>query len=117
MNEFCQVAYSNDSEVTLDKAYEFLSRLKGWFDSLSDPLLPRTVVLPAHLQIQYVSLFSSHGYPFNISLSIQLTSIDNSIYYYHLILAIFEPLLGTPAPNYPSPPQLPISTPNCRRRL
>ena len=53
MNEFCQIAYSNDSVVTFDKAYKLLSQLQSWFDGLPDPLLPKRIVLPAHLQLQY----------------------------------------------------------------
>lgn len=52
MNECCQVAYSVGSDTTLGKAYELLSRLKSWYDSLSGPLLPKTIVLPGHLQLQ-----------------------------------------------------------------
>lgn len=52
MNEACQIAYSKDSEMTLCKANEFLSRLKAWYDSLSGPLLPKSIVLPGHLQLQ-----------------------------------------------------------------
>lgn len=52
MNEACQVAYSKGSEMTLDKANNFLSRLKDWYSGLSGPLLPKSIVLPGHLQIQ-----------------------------------------------------------------
>ena len=52
MNEACQVAYSKDSEMTLEKASTFLVRLKIWYDSLPGPLLPKSIVLPGHLQLQ-----------------------------------------------------------------
>lgn len=52
MNEACQAAYSKGSEMTRDKANELLSRLKGWYGGLSGPLLPKTIVLPGHLQLQ-----------------------------------------------------------------
>ncbi|KAI9705941.1 MAG: hypothetical protein M1836_005347 [Candelina mexicana] len=67
MNEFCQLAYSKGSKVTLDKANELHSRLRSWYVDLPGPLLPKTIVLPGHLQLH--------------------------IYYYHLILTIYEPLL------------------------
>jgi hypothetical protein len=52
MNEYCQVAYSKGSKVDLGKANELHSRLKTWFDGLPDPLLPKKIVLPGHLQLQ-----------------------------------------------------------------
>jgi hypothetical protein len=52
MNDTCQAAYSKGSGVTLGKANEFLARLKGWFDGLPGPLLPKSIVLPGHLQLQ-----------------------------------------------------------------
>lgn len=52
MNEFCEATYSEGSQVTLEKANEFRVRLQRWYDDLAEPLLPRTVVLPAQLQLQ-----------------------------------------------------------------
>ena len=52
MNEFCQVAYSKSSVVTLDQAAELYSQLKVWFGGLPRPLLPRMIALPGHLQLQ-----------------------------------------------------------------
>ena len=52
MNEACQAAYSKGSEIILGKANELLKQLKGWYDDLSGPLLPKTIVLPGHLQLQ-----------------------------------------------------------------
>jgi hypothetical protein len=52
MNEVCQAAYSEESEISLDQAKEFISRLKHWFASLPDALLPKNIALPGHLQLQ-----------------------------------------------------------------
>lgn len=52
MNEFCCTAYSEGSQVTVDKAYELLNKLKHWYHGLPGPLQPKTIVLPAHLQLQ-----------------------------------------------------------------
>lgn len=52
MNDACQAAYSKNSEMTLPKANELLSRLKGWYDGLPNPLLPKSIVLPSQLQLQ-----------------------------------------------------------------
>lgn len=52
MNRASQAAYSDFPETSLENAYELLSQLKGWFDGLSGPLLPKSIVLPAHLQLQ-----------------------------------------------------------------
>lgn len=38
--------------MTLDKANELYSRLRAWYESLPEPLLPGTIVLPGHLQLQ-----------------------------------------------------------------
>lgn len=52
MNEFCQVAFSKGSKTTLGKANELYARLTSWYDGLRGPLLPKTIVLPGHLQLQ-----------------------------------------------------------------
>ncbi|KAL6803079.1 hypothetical protein GGI42DRAFT_19984 [Trichoderma sp. SZMC 28013] len=80
MNEFCCTAYSEGSQVTVDKAYELLNKLKHWYHGLPGPLQPKTIVLPAHLQLH--------------------------IYYHHLILTIFEPLINTQTDQQPSPQQV-----------
>ncbi|KAH7109611.1 putative C6 transcription factor [Dendryphion nanum] len=80
MNEACQKAYSEGSEMTLEKASELLSRLKLWFDDLPGPLKPESIVLPAHLQLH--------------------------MYYHHLILTIFKPLLDTKVDSELSPQQI-----------
>ncbi|KID87760.1 hypothetical protein MGU_04998 [Metarhizium guizhouense ARSEF 977] len=67
MNAYCQAAFSEGSQVTVEKANEFLSRLRCWYDGLPAPLQPKTIVLPGHLQLH--------------------------MYYHHLILTIYEPLL------------------------
>lgn len=52
MNEFCQVAFSQYSEINLGKAIELRARLQDWYDGLAGPLLSTTIVLPGHLQLQ-----------------------------------------------------------------
>ena len=54
MNEFCHEAYSKGSKLTLYKANELHARLECWFDHLPEPLRPKAIVLPSHLQLQYV---------------------------------------------------------------
>lgn len=51
MNEACQIAYSPNSDMTLDKANRFNERLRDWYNSLLSPLQPKSVVLPGHLQL------------------------------------------------------------------
>ncbi|KAM0250878.1 hypothetical protein ACHAQJ_008456 [Trichoderma viride] len=80
MNEFCQAAYSEGSKVTLDKANELHLKLRSWYDSLPTPLLPKTIVLPGHLQLH--------------------------IYYHYLIITIFEPLLDTETDQEQHPRQI-----------
>ncbi|EHK27097.1 uncharacterized protein TRIVIDRAFT_21401, partial [Trichoderma virens Gv29-8] len=80
MNEFCCTAYSEGSQVTIEKGYELRLKLRRWYDGLPGPLQPRTIVLPAHLQLH--------------------------IYYHHLILTIFEPLMDTETDQDPSPQQI-----------
>ncbi|KAM5350843.1 hypothetical protein ACJ41O_007348 [Fusarium nematophilum] len=60
MNEFCDVAYSKGSEVNLDKARVLRERLESWYYGLPGPLLPKTIVLPGHLQLQLYYL--RHGF-------------------------------------------------------
>ncbi|ETN39142.1 uncharacterized protein HMPREF1541_05365 [Cyphellophora europaea CBS 101466] len=67
MNDFCHAAFSKGSRVTLAGAHGFRERLRCWYDELPGPLRPETIVLPGHLQLH--------------------------IYYQHLMLTIFEPLL------------------------
>ncbi|KAL7793630.1 hypothetical protein V8C37DRAFT_378517 [Trichoderma ceciliae] len=80
MNEFCQAAYSEGSTIMLDRANELRLKLTSWYDGLPGPLLPKTIVLPGHLQLH--------------------------IYYHHLILSIFEPLLQTKTTQEPSPQRI-----------
>ncbi|TFB01937.1 Nitrogen assimilation transcription factor nirA [Trichoderma ghanense] len=77
MHDFSMAAYSEGSQVTVDKAYELRQRLKSWCEGLPGPLQPRTIVLPAHLQLH--------------------------TYYHYLIITIFEPLLDTKTYREPSP--------------
>ncbi|PVH95428.1 putative C6 transcription factor [Periconia macrospinosa] len=76
MNEACQVAYKKDSTMTLSKANELLSRLRSWYNGLPEVLTPRFIVFPGHLQLH--------------------------MYYQHLILTIFEPLLEAKTDQTPS---------------
>ncbi|KAL6699759.1 hypothetical protein J3F84DRAFT_361663 [Trichoderma pleuroticola] len=80
MNDFCCTAYSEGSQVTIEKAYELLKRLKHWYDGLPGPLQPRTIVLPTHLQLH--------------------------IHYHYLIITIFEPLMDAHTDQGPPPQQL-----------
>ncbi|KAF2652241.1 putative C6 transcription factor [Lophiostoma macrostomum CBS 122681] len=77
MNEVCQAAYSGDPGISLRQAREFLSRLKAWFGFLPECLTPKSIVLPGHLQLH--------------------------MYYHHLILTIFRPLLDEELDQGPSP--------------
>ncbi|KAJ4244801.1 hypothetical protein NW762_014379 [Fusarium torreyae] len=77
MNEFCEAAYSENSKIDLNQAYEFRQRLRGWYDSLPEPLTPKRIALPGHLQLH--------------------------MYYHHLLLTIFEPLLDANTKQEPSP--------------
>ncbi|KAK8070395.1 hypothetical protein PG997_010598 [Apiospora hydei] len=79
MNEFCHAAYSTGSggSVSLDEANKLRARLLEWYHGLSRPLLPETIVLPAHLQLH--------------------------MYYHNLILSIYEPLLEVKTTQNPTP--------------
>lgn len=52
MNDFCQTAYTEGSEVTLAKANELLYKLKSWFNGLPGSLSPKQIALPGQLQLQ-----------------------------------------------------------------
>jgi len=52
MNDFCRAAHSKGSALTLEKADELHSRLRGWYDGLPAPLLAKNIALPGHLQLQ-----------------------------------------------------------------
>ncbi|KAK2590782.1 hypothetical protein QQS21_011536 [Conoideocrella luteorostrata] len=80
MNEFCQEAYAKGSEMSLPKANKILSRLTAWFNGLPAQLQPKTIVLPGHLQLH--------------------------MYFYYLVLAIYEPLLDTKANQEASPQRI-----------
>ncbi|KAJ3537587.1 hypothetical protein NM208_g6252 [Fusarium decemcellulare] len=80
MNEFCNAAYSQGSEVNLAMARGFLERLRSWYDGLPATLVPKTIVLPGHLQLH--------------------------IYYHHLLLTMFEPLLDVITIQEPAPLQV-----------
>lgn len=80
MNEFCEAAYSKDSTITLEQAYQLRSRLITWYLGLPASLCAKTIVLPAQLQLH--------------------------MYYHNLILNIFEPLLGAETGRNPTPQQI-----------
>ncbi|KAG6002751.1 hypothetical protein E4U54_000808 [Claviceps lovelessii] len=67
MNDFCEVAYSDGREISLETAQKLHARLRTWYDGLPGPLQPKNIVLPGHLQLH--------------------------AYYHHLILTMYEPLL------------------------
>ncbi|KAG5932622.1 hypothetical protein E4U53_001242 [Claviceps sorghi] len=67
MNEFCQAAYSDGHEISLETVNHLHARLREWYDNLPGPLQPSAIVLPGHLQLH--------------------------AYYHHLILTMYEPLL------------------------
>ncbi|KAK7946049.1 uncharacterized protein PG986_010370 [Apiospora aurea] len=79
MNKFCHAAYSTGSggSVSLDEANKLRARLLKWYHGLPRPLLPETIVLPAHLQLH--------------------------MYYHNLILSIYEPLLEVKRNQTPTP--------------
>lgn len=52
MQRFCSRAFAKGVEVELDQAYQLYSQLKYWYNHLPEPLQPRNIVLPAHLQLQ-----------------------------------------------------------------
>ncbi|KAK1247711.1 hypothetical protein MKX07_000599 [Trichoderma sp. CBMAI-0711] len=80
MHDFAMAAYTEGSQVTVDKAYELRQRLLRWYEALPAQLQPRTIVLPAHLQLH--------------------------TYYHFLIITIFEPLLDTETAREPSPKEI-----------
>lgn len=52
MNKACRIAWSINSEMSLEEANELFSRLQIWFDALPASLLPKAIVLPGQLQLQ-----------------------------------------------------------------
>ncbi|KAM0214261.1 hypothetical protein ACHAQD_005469 [Fusarium lateritium] len=80
MNEFCDAAYSEESEVDIDLAYQLRDRLEDWYNNLREPLTPKRIVLPGQLQIH--------------------------MYYHHLLLTIFEPLFDVVSTEEPPPQQI-----------
>ncbi|RGP76742.1 hypothetical protein FLONG3_5182 [Fusarium longipes] len=77
MNEFCSAAYSGESRIDLDLAHHFRRRLESWYRGLPESLTPRRIVLPGQLQVH--------------------------LYYHHLLLTIFEPLLDVATTEELSP--------------
>ncbi|GAM82987.1 hypothetical protein ANO11243_009730 [Dothideomycetidae sp. 11243] len=82
MNRFCTAAYTDPGGVgvPLEEAYALHTELAKWYQDLPEPLHPRNIVLPAHLQLH--------------------------MYYHHLHLTIFEPLLNTHTTIEPSPQKI-----------
>ncbi|KAE9579504.1 hypothetical protein CGMCC3_g4725 [Colletotrichum fructicola] len=68
MNEYCDAAFSPNGVISLDKANRLHEKLRRWYSDLPEPLKPKTIALPGHFQLH--------------------------IYYYHLLLMIYEPLLA-----------------------
>lgn len=52
MNDFCKAAYSERKEMSLERADQLHARLRHWYDTLPEPLQPKAIVLPGHLQLQ-----------------------------------------------------------------
>ncbi|EQB58862.1 hypothetical protein CGLO_00836 [Colletotrichum gloeosporioides Cg-14] len=69
MNEYCDAAFSPNGVISLDQANRLHERLRRWYSDLPEPLTPMMIALPGHFQLH--------------------------IYYYHLLLMIYEPLLAT----------------------
>ncbi|KAG5956742.1 hypothetical protein E4U58_006433 [Claviceps cyperi] len=67
MNDFCKAAYSERKGMSLERADQLHARLRHWYDTLPEPLQPKSIVLPGHLQLH--------------------------IFYHLLILIIYEPVL------------------------
>ncbi|KAF6810225.1 C6 transcription factor, partial [Colletotrichum sojae] len=73
MNEYCEAAFSPKPYLDVEEANGLHERLKLWYGNLPQPLTPKSIVLPGHLQLH--------------------------IYYYHLILMMYEPLLAADKTN------------------
>ncbi|RFN53312.1 hypothetical protein FIE12Z_2462 [Fusarium flagelliforme] len=80
MNEFSDIAYSEGSKVDLYLAHHFRRRLEDWYNNLPESLTPKRIVLPGQLQIH--------------------------MFYYQLLLTMFEPLLDVETNEDPSPRQI-----------
>ncbi|CCE33506.1 related to nitrate assimilation regulatory protein nirA [Claviceps purpurea 20.1] len=72
MNDFCKAAYSERKDMSLERADQLHARLRHWYDTLPEPLQPKSIVLPGHLQLH---------------------KENHSIFYHLLILIIYEPVL------------------------
>ncbi|ATY63020.1 C6 transcription [Cordyceps militaris] len=84
MNEFCQEAYGTTLGVNSFKAEGLRRKLEHWFEHLPESLKPKNIVLPAQLQLH--------------------------MYYYHLLLSIYEPLLDAVAPYQHTPADMVASS-------
>ncbi|TDZ32162.1 Nitrogen assimilation transcription factor nirA [Colletotrichum spinosum] len=73
MNEYCEAAFAPTPNLDLGHANRLHERLTFWYSNLPVSLKPKAIVLPGHLQLH--------------------------IYYYHLILMMFEPLLAADTTN------------------
>ena len=56
MNTYCRMAYSTGPPMSLSGAQKLHSSLRAWYDELPACLSPKAIVLPHHLQLQYVSV-------------------------------------------------------------
>ena len=92
MNKFCDMAYSEGSTVDLYLAHHFRERLEGWYNNLPESLTPKRIVLPGQLQLQWV-----------IQCCERIRLMRCSMYYHHLLLTIFEPLVDVDTTEEPSP--------------
>ncbi|XWW92809.1 hypothetical protein V2A60_000736 [Cordyceps javanica] len=79
MNEFCREAYGSSLGVNHFKAEGLRRKLQHWFELLPESLDPRNIVLPAQLQLH--------------------------MYYYHLLLSIYAPLLDAAVAPYQHTPE------------
>ncbi|CAI6315083.1 unnamed protein product [Periconia digitata] len=49
LGELCHASFGTDSNITAEQAMVFVSRLLAWYKKLPIPLMPKHIVLPAHL--------------------------------------------------------------------
>ncbi|OAA66323.1 Zn(2)-C6 fungal-type DNA-binding domain protein [Cordyceps fumosorosea ARSEF 2679] len=78
MHEFCEEAYGTSLGVNSFKAEGLRRKLQRWFEDLPESLDPRNIVLPSQLQIH--------------------------MYYHHILLSIYEPLLEAGSAPYQHTP-------------
>lgn len=74
MNEACQIAYSQNSVIDLDKAGQLFGRLKGWYNSCQ--------VLSSQHQLYYLGTYDSSTTTDSIGCVRCSADIVGSIYYF-----------------------------------